>query len=274
MRDSPAISCVAIAPTYNNAGTLPDILQRIEATGYPLIVVNDGSTDDTPAILDAWQEGRSPDAAIRRDHAARSGKAAALQTGFAEARRRGYTHAVTIDTDGQLDPEQIPDLLAAASAQPRALVIGMRDDSRPDYPGRSRVGRRFSNLAIRIASGARVADSQCGFRVYPLGVLAVVRCSAKQYGWEAEVITRAAWAGCPIVNVPVRCRYFPEETRVSHFRPWRETWRGIGLHARLMLRRLWPWPHPKWRPEEAPGTRRCRSPRPGAPGRSARAGRQ
>ena len=237
LQQRPVARFAVVAPTYNNALTLPDILQRIDATGFPAIVVNDGSSDATAEILASWARGHEPPAFCLVTHERNLGKAAALCTGFRRAIELGFTHAVTIDTDGQLDPEQIPDLVEAAEAHPHALIIGTRDDTRPDYPARSRTGRRISNFAIRLASGATVTDSQCGFRVYPLDA-AQLPCRARHFGWEAEIITRAAWAGYGIVNVPVRCRYFQAENRVSHLNPWRETVRGILLHARLIFTRL------------------------------------
>ncbi len=226
-----------VAPTYNNALTLLDILERIDATGLPVIVVNDGSNDATAEILASWARRHESPAFSSVTHEHNRGKAAALRTGFERAIALRFTHAVTIDTDGQLDPEQIRDLVAAAEAHPHALIIGARDDTRPDYPASSKVGRRFSNFAIRVASGVSVADSQCGFRVYPLEA-AQLPCRARHFGWEAEIITRAAWAGYDIVNVPVNCRYFQDDRHVSHLNPWRETARGILLHARLIFTRL------------------------------------
>src|SRR5205814_9377530 len=118
------------ARSYNNAQTLADVLAGIEALGLAVIVVNDGSTDATAEILERWK------AAGRHGvtHPMNRGKAAALRTGFALARDLGFTHAVTIDTDGQLDPQQIPELLAAAEQAPNALVLGCRDDLHADYP--------------------------------------------------------------------------------------------------------------------------------------------
>lgn len=249
MESSTSFAPAVVAPTFNNGRTLAGVLDRIGAASLPVFVVDDGSTDATPRILSDRAAGRL---ARVLTHPRNRGKAAAMRTGFAAAREAGHTHAVTIDTDGQLDPEQIPDFVAAARAAPAALVIGNRDDRAADYPARSRVGRRLSNLFIRMESGVRVEDSQCGFRVYPLGLVEAVRPRAGRYGYESEIITRAGWAGCAIVHVPVRCRYLPGDERVSHFRPWVDSIRMIGLHARLMLRALLPWPHPKWPPTPAP----------------------
>jgi uncharacterized protein (DUF2062 family) len=153
---------------------------------------------------------------------------------------------VTIDTDGQLDPAEISRLVEAARSSPAALVLGVRDETAADYPARSRTGRRVSNLFVRLESGLRVADSQCGFRVYPLDFVRRARCRAGRYAFETEILTRAGWAGCQVVEVPVSCRYLPENERVSHFRPWVDSFRAVGLHARLVGRALLPIPHAKW----------------------------
>jgi uncharacterized protein (DUF2062 family) len=175
-------------------------------------------------------------------HAHNRGKAAALMTGFAAASEGSYTHAVTIDTDGQLDPEQIPALLSPAQRLPTALVLGEREEEIEGCPSRSRIGRRVSNVFVWMESGVRVADSQCGFRVYPLDLLREVRCRAGRYGFETEIITRAGWAGRPIVGTKVRCHYFPREKAVSHFRPYLDSFRSVPMHLRLVLRALSPLP--------------------------------
>jgi uncharacterized protein (DUF2062 family) len=238
---------VVIAPTYNNVQTLDDILRRIQALRLPIVVVDDGSNDGTPQLLANYTTRQSAPSLTVITHPKNRGKAAALTSGFTAAIEAGYTHAVTIDTDGQLDPEEIPALLDAARETPDALIIGRRDERADGYPTRSRLGRRVSNLLVRLESGVRVDDSQCGFRVYPLGLIAAVKCHVGHYGFETEIITRAGWAGCAIVQAPVTCRYLPPGRRVSHFRPWLDTLRGAGMHMFLLARTLCPFPrHPRW----------------------------
>ncbi len=243
MEDAAPFNPVVIAPTFNNARTLDDILTRIRATGLPLIVVNDGSTDETPGVLEGW--GRAPDVIVLV-HQRNRGKAEALRTGFTAAMKRGHTHAVTIDTDAQHDPEQIPNLLAVARRSPEALVVGHRSETQPGYPSKSLLGRRISNLLIAMESGVRVGDSQCGLRIYPLEFLRAVPCRSGRFGLETEILVRAGWAGCRIVEVGINCHYPPPGERVSHFRPWADSWRGVGMHLRLILRALGPWPFRKW----------------------------
>ena len=244
---------VVVAPTYNNARTLADVVRGVAALGIPLIVVDDGSTDATATVLaELSQAGPlgAPSLTVL-SHPRNRGKAAALRTGFAAATEAGHTHAVTIDTDGQHDPAEIPALLDRARQSPAALVLGLRDEAAPGYPAKSRLGRRLSNLFIRMESGLRVEDSQCGLRVYPLGLVNAVRCGAGRFGFETEIVTRAGWAGCPVVEVPVACRYLPPGERVSHLSPLWDTVRAFGMHGRLLARALLPWPHPKWPPAPA-----------------------
>jgi glycosyltransferase involved in cell wall biosynthesis/uncharacterized protein (DUF2062 family) len=231
---------VVVAPSFNNAATLAGIVRRVRALDLPLIVVNDGSTDGTAETLTGLATADGGVTVVT--HPRNLGKAAALASGFAAASDAGHTHAVTIDTDGQLDPEQIPSLLSLARRTPHALVIGQRDENTEGYPSKNRIGRRVSNLFVWMQSGVRVADSQCGFRVYPLDFLREVRCYAGRYGFETEIITRAGWAGRPVVGTPVRCRYFPAEKAVSHFRPVVDSFRGVPMHLRLTLRALSPMP--------------------------------
>lgn len=250
IRQSAGFRPVVIAPTYNNDATLLDVLSRVKALSLPLIVVDDGSTDRTAQRLAGWLAGHGDGHTFVRTHLRNRGKAQALLTGFVAAAQLGYTHAATIDTDGQLDPEEIPLLLDAARRQPLALVLGYRDERAGDYPQQRRTGRRFGNLGIRMTCGRRVRDSQCGLRVYPLDLVRRVRCRAGRYGYENEIITRAVWAGFPLAEQPVHCRYLPQDQRVSHYRTWRDTLRLLRLDFGLMGRALLPWPHRRIVPGE------------------------
>ena len=234
-----------IAPTFNNDKTLRDLLDRLDRLALPVFVVDDGSTDSTRAILAEWVAGRTegPSDATREVcfHLQNRGKAAALQRGFIACRDGGFTHAVSIDTDGQHSPDDIPLLLAVAEEHPQSLVLGARDEHSSDYPFRSRWGRRISNLLVRLECGQRVEDSQCGLRVYPLAEVEPIRCGAGRYGFETEVITRARWNQVPVLSARVSCRYLPADQRVSHFKPWVDSTLAMAMHARLLMRSLSPW---------------------------------
>lgn len=248
MHHGECLNPIILLPTYNNAHKLASVLDGVAALGPPMLIVNDGSTDDTVGLVDRFVADHTQPIVHRIDHVRNRGKGAALRTGFAEAARLGYSHALTIDTDGQHDPADAPALLAAAAEQPTALVLGTRDARAPDYPARSRVGRQFSNLCIFIASGRRVEDSQSGYRVYPLGLTQAVTCRAGRFGYEAEILTRSGWAGCPLVQVPIRTIYLQGDQRVSHFRPWLDSLHGWLLHMFLFARAIMPLPFVKWPP--------------------------
>lgn len=249
---------VVIAPTYNHAFALIDVLERIEAVGLPIIVVNDGSTDDTAARLDAWTARPRKVPVELLGHARNRGKAHALRTGFAAARLAGYTHAATIDTDGQLRPEDLPRLLAVSQQFPDTLVLGVRRDDLTGCPTSNRLGWWITALGIWLETGRRVLDNQCGLRIYPLRLFDVVRSRAWRFSLESEMVTRAAWTGAPIREVPVECHYPPGDQRVSHFKLHRDAVAQFLFHAWLTIRRLIPWPHHRMtsgetRPAHAPG---------------------
>jgi uncharacterized protein (DUF2062 family) len=237
-RIADAFRPVVVAPTFDNAATLIDILDRLSALDLEVLVINDGSTDGTAELLRVWATGGDDRTVLA--HPVNHGKAAALRTAFAAAASAGCTHAVTIDTDGQLSPDDVPRLIDAARLRPGAFVLGVRDIHADDYPARSRFGRVISNRLVWLESNARVRDSQCGLRVYPLASIPLERCGASHYGFETEVITRAVWAGLPLVQLPVECRYFPATERVSHFRPGLDSLRAARLHVRLLAAAMIP----------------------------------
>lgn len=232
--------CVVV-PVFNHARQVVGVLEGLAGLGLLIIVVDDGSSDGSAEAAAGWARGAGVRAEVAR-HSVNRGKAAALATGFARGAKLGGTHAVTIDADGQLDPADIPRLLEAARAQPRALVLGTRPEIIEGCPPRCRVGRRLACLALRAHTGLRVGDTQCGLRVYPLELVRAVRCRGGRYTFEAEVVTRSWWAGFPVVGVPVSCRYFAERERVSHFRPVRDSAVQTLMHLRLVGRSLLPWP--------------------------------
>ena len=239
---------VILLPTYNNARHLGAVLRAVSDLGWPVMVVNDGSRDGTDGVLAEFVIERPGRRFYRLDHARNRGKGQALRSGFSLAALLGYSHAVTMDTDGQHEPADAARLLEAARAEPTALVLGTRDAGAAGYPTASRLGRVMSNLCILLAAGRWVEDSQCGLRVYPIGLVRALRCGAGRYGYEAEILTRSGWAGCPLVQLPVNTIYPPAEMRVSHFRPVGDTLRGMWLHLNLMLRALVPLPYVKWPP--------------------------
>ncbi|MBK9274251.1 MAG: DUF2062 domain-containing protein [Flavobacteriales bacterium] len=229
-------ACVLV-PTYNNAATVEAVLRAIQAAGErDILVVNDGSTDGTAAIL-ARIDGIT---VITNDR--NRGKGYSLRRGFEAALAKGFAYAITIDSDGQHAPGEIAKLRAAIAANPGAMIMGARDMSGDDVPGKSSFGNRFSNFWFRVETGWKLTDTQTGFRAYPLAATCSFRAWTTRFEYEVETIVRLAWRDVPFVQVPVSVRYdFPE--RVSHFRPGKDFLRISLLNSVLVtLAFLWHWP--------------------------------
>ncbi|HET8737306.1 MAG TPA: DUF2062 domain-containing protein [Pricia sp.] len=207
------LKCCVLVPTYNNAGTLPRVLDGILQLTQNLIVVNDGSTDGTAEILEVFP-------GIDQIHLPKNkGKGNALNVGFKEALKRGYDFGITIDSDGQHSPGDIPVFLTALENEgtKNVLYIGSRNMRQHDVPGKSSFGNRFSNFWFWFETGIWLQDTQCGFRMYPLREIEKLRMYTPKFEFEIEVIVKAAWNGTLIRNLPVRIAYDQNE-RVSHFR--------------------------------------------------------
>jgi uncharacterized protein (DUF2062 family) len=222
---------VVIAATHNNAATLPDILNRLGRLSLPIIVVNDGSTDTTAQLLQHWIDESAGRFAL--DHPSHLGKSAALRNGFHKALELDFTHAVTIDTDGRLFPEDIPKLLEAASEHPCAFILGARDIASPDYPKLSRIGQWISNLLLAFQTRRTLTDSPCSLRVYPLQLTCKLPCRSGHFGFETEVLARALWAHAPIIETPVRCQHLAAAHHTGD--PWLDSLRLSRLHLKLIL---------------------------------------
>jgi glycosyltransferase involved in cell wall biosynthesis len=236
--------CVLI-PTYNNRQTVRRIVESSLEVAGTVIVVDDGCTDGTTDEL-----AELPIVLLR--HRRNRGKGAALRTGFRRAHELGYTHTVTLDSDGQHYPEEIPRLVEASRENPDAIVIGARDMSGEHVPKSSSFGRMFSNYWLKVATGIEVGDSQSGFRVYPLRHVTRVGTMFRKFTYECEVIIRMAWGGCAIVNVPVRVHYPPKAERVTHFHPFWDNVRFSCLYLYMNFSYLLiPVPHKRLVPRPA-----------------------
>ena len=204
--------CVII-PTYNNAGTLRRVLTDVSEYTSQIILVNDGSTDETRSIA-----GEFPLIAfISYDQ--NRGKGWALRQGFAEATARNFRYAIAVDSDGQHFASDLPRFLEKITAHPESLIIGSRNMGQASVPGKSSFGHKFSNFWFRVETGIDCPDTQSGFRLYPLQPLKEIRLVTRKYELEIEVLVKLAWMGVPIASVPISVYYAPKETRISHFRP-------------------------------------------------------
>jgi glycosyltransferase involved in cell wall biosynthesis len=222
-----------VIPVFNEVATLADIVERARLHG-PVLVVDDGSTDGSAAVAAA--AGAEVVSLGRR-----RGKGVALRRGFAEGLRRRVEWVVTLDGDGQHDPEDIPRLLKVALEEPGALVVGGRLSGLAEAPGRVMpVGRlaalRVAGFFIDWLGRVPVADTQSGFRVYPVRLLAGVTPRHGGFVLESEMLLLAAWHGTRILEVPVAPIHF--EDRRSRFRPARD---GLAVGAFLAPRIVARW---------------------------------
>ncbi|MBI5556868.1 MAG: glycosyltransferase family 2 protein [Deltaproteobacteria bacterium] len=222
-----------IIPVYNHGGQIGEVIRQALHLDLPVIVVDDGSTDSSPDIINKI-EGIS---VIR--HAINRGKGAALLTGFTAAAEQNCTWAITIDGDGQHLPEDARSLLLAAPGNRRVIVVGSRQGmAGENVPWTSRFGRGFSNFWVWVSGGPFISDSQSGFRLYPLPESLQLGVKARRYQFEVEVLVRARQRGIAIIEAPVRVVYQAGGERVSHFRPWVDFWRNSATFSRLILTRL------------------------------------
>jgi len=206
--------CV-VMPTYNNGGTLRDIIERVLAYCVNVIVVNDGCTDNSADILTSFGER-----IIVVDYGKNRGKGYALKKGLGKARELGFDYAITIDSDGQHYPEDIPLLVETLEQHPDALIVGSRDFQQENMPGGNSFANKFSNFWFKIQTGVKLPDTQTGYRLYPLKHLPNLKCLTARYEAELELLVGAAWRGLDLIPVGIRVYYPKAEERVSHFRPF------------------------------------------------------
>lgn len=219
--------CVII-PTYNNPKTLERIILGVLEYTKNIIVVDDGSGQVTKTILSKF------DTLEILTFEANQGKGKALQAGFRKAQSMGYAHAITIDSDGQHFPQDLPVFFyeIQKSTAP-VLLIGSRNMDQKHIPKKSSFGNKFSNFWFKFETGISLSDTQSGYRSYPLASLPNHFYTSK-FEFEIEIIVRMAWRGVVVKNIPINVLYDMDE-RVSHFRPFRDFTRISIVNTVLVL---------------------------------------
>lgn len=233
-----ALKCAVLIPTYNNSSTIAKVIEDVKEFTQDIIVVNDGSTDNTSEILSTIKDIRVIEYTQNR------GKGHALKLGLGKAYEWGYRYAITIDSDGQHYADDIPVFIQRIEQVPDSLLIGARNLTADNMPSKNTFANKFSNFWYKVETGQKLTDTQSGFRLYPLDKLQNVRLITRRYEFEVEIIVRAAWRGVNVENVPIKVYYPPEEERVSHFRPLRDFTRISILNTILVLYALlfyYPW---------------------------------
>lgn len=245
------LGVLVVVPTFNNAGTVGTLMAQLIKYASDILVVDDGCTDGTEGILGtfgfreidaAYVNGNESGGQRKAEgrtvlrHSRNMGKGRSLKDALVLAGRDGWKYVLTIDADGQHFPSDIPSFVEASMQTPEALLTGCRNLQSENMPSRNTFANRFSNFWFRFETRVRLEDTQCGFRLYPLGSTDYSRWYyTSLYEFELEAIVFAAWSGVPVRGVPVSIYYPPAEERVSHFRPLRDFTRISVLNTVLVL---------------------------------------
>jgi glycosyltransferase involved in cell wall biosynthesis len=225
---------LVLIPSFNSGPLLERTVAAARAQWTPVWVIIDGSTDDSPASVEAMAK---TDPGLRVLSLARNcGKGAAVRHGLMAAEACGFTHALVMDADWQHPAERIPDFMAASTAAPDALVMGSPIFG-ADAPRIRVVSRRLSNAIATLVTRRRVGDTLFGFRVYPITpLLAAMQVSRgmQRFDFDPEAVIRLAWNHTPLIHLPIAVRYLSrEENGVSHFNYLRDNLLLTGMYLRL-----------------------------------------
>ena len=246
---SPSSTHLVLIPSYNPGPKVLDTVRATRAQWAPVWVVVDGSTDGS---ADWLREMAAQDEGLRIiELPLNQGKGAAVLAGIEQAASEGFTHALTMDSDGQHPADLIADFMHASEAAPDAMVLGVPVFG-AEAPRLRVLGRKVSNGWANLETlGMGIGDSLYGFRVYPIApLIRVMRGQSfmRRFDFDPEAAVRLCWAGVRPINLPAPVRYFtPDEGGVSHFKYLRDNVLLTWMHTRLFLGFLWRMPLLLWR---------------------------
>lgn len=224
-------------PVYNHSATVVDIIHEcLTVTTHDIIVIDDGSTEPVQEIYLKAHPEHVRITFLRHD--VNQGKGAALLTATDFAVKKGWTHLITLDADGQHFPSDIPALVKAAYLHPWSVILGDRQMNTQHVPKSSVFGKAFSNFWVKYETDLNVSDSQSGFRIYPLFHMQMMEFRSRRYDFEVEVLTRMMWKGVEVISVPIQVKYFTPEKRVTHFHKFKDNFRLTVLNTILVTTSL------------------------------------
>jgi glycosyltransferase involved in cell wall biosynthesis len=221
------VRVAALIPALNAERTIAKVVAESRQHVEPVAVIDDGSSDATGEVA------RAVGATVLR-HDVNRGKGGALKTGFAWALEHGFDAVITIDADGQHLPAEIPKFIEAYEETDADLIIGGRSHLFGQMLPRRRMANRFSAWSIAKFSGARVTDSQSGFRLYSARLLRAIKLKTDGFDLESEVIVRAGRRGFRIVTIPIDLG-FVDGISTSHYKPLKDTLRIAWTVTRARL---------------------------------------
>jgi glycosyltransferase involved in cell wall biosynthesis len=220
----------ALIPAFDCARTIADVVYGASRYCGHVLVVDDGSSDETAALA------RAAGAEVIR-HDVNRGKGAALRSGLIRLLAEGYTHAFSVDGDGQHLASEMQRMLDASRAAPGAIVLGARRIApEQEIAPIKRFGNDFANWWVSLAAGREFRDTQTGFRIYPIAATLDLGVQAERYQFESEVLILAARRGIAIETCEVAVFYPPPGERISHYDPWLDTCRIIVTVVSFLVR--------------------------------------
>lgn len=237
MAPNASLSHLVLIPSYNPGPKVYETVRSAREQWTPVWVVVDGSTDDSAAGLQAMAAQDPGLHVIVLPH--NVGKGAAVLHGIDRAAAQGFTHVLTMDSDGQHPAHLIPEFMATSAAQPAVMVLGVPVFA-ADAPRLRVNGRKVSNGWANLETlWMGIGDSLFGFRVYPIAPLRRVMHGQRwmrRFDFDPEAVVRMCWLGVKPVNVPATVKYFrPDEGGVSHFNYLRDNLLLTWMHSRLLL---------------------------------------
>lgn len=251
---TPSTTQLVLIPSYNPGPKVLDTVRAALACWSPVWVVVDGSTDGSAALLQALAETeRGLRVLVLPEN---QGKGSAVLEGIKQAAAIGFTHALTMDSDGQHPADLIPSFMAASAARPAAMVLG-KPVFAADAPALRVNGRKVSNGWADLETlWMGIGDSLYGFRVYPIApLIRIMRGNRfmRRFDFDPEAVVRLCWAGVRPINIDAPVRYLTAaEGGVSHFKYLRDNALLTWMHTRLFIGFLLRLPWLAWR--------RCQSP--------------
>ncbi len=233
-------TCIVI-PFYNHPQAIQQVLEQLEPFALPCIVVNDGSSADSRAVLEQLAQRYAWVSLIHRPK--NGGKGAAVIDGLNHAIGQGFSHAIQIDADGQHNIADIPRFLSVSESHPYQLILG-RPVFGPEVPKKRLYGRQITNIWIHINTLSNaIADGMCGFRCYPLAAVERLLQSARlgqRMDFDIEIVVRLYWQGVGVIHLPTPVHY-PLDG-VSHFNMLKDNVLISTKHAQLFFGMLWRFP--------------------------------
>jgi glycosyltransferase involved in cell wall biosynthesis len=216
-------ACILI-PGYNESKKIGQVVANARKVINDVVVVDDGSKDNTAQLA------KDAGATVIK-HEINRGKGAALKTGFNYAIENGYDAVITMDSDGQHDPDDIPNFLNAFEMLKSGIIIGSRMSDISTMPAVRKFTNKLTSFLSSMVAHQKIDDSQSGFRLITSDVLKAVKLETDRFETESEILIKASKAGFRIISVPIKTIYGDEKSKI---RPVKDTYRFIRLFFRSL----------------------------------------